>query len=161
MMSPTFANPETVAALEASLPRWADTPFVQGAAVAGVGVDCIHFVREVYRDCGVDVAPASEIPRYNIAGGIFSDRSAVLGWFLETPIARERLKRMPDDTPPMAGDIAVLRQFRSAHHIGIISPCGGRVWHSAPGAGVVSMPVDIVRRYAKAVTLFRHHTPAP
>jgi cell wall-associated NlpC family hydrolase len=157
MMKPTFTNPELVDRLELSIGRWAGTPFIQGAAVPEVGVDCVHFVREVYRDCGIDVAPAGDIPRYKLATGIFSDRSAVLAWLLDNPVARIHLKMMPPDAEVMPGDIAVLRQYRSAHHVGIVSPCGERVWHAAPGAGVISIPLDMARRYSKHVTIFRHH----
>jgi len=155
----TFADATRRLALGVSLARWTGTPFLQGAAQVGVGIDCVRFVREVYRDCGIDVGPAEEIPRYNLAYGIHSEHSALLGWLLGNDAARARLARLDEDAEPMPGDIAVVRMHKAAHHIGVVAPDVRRIAHVDLCGGVTQVDVEQLRRHARSITLFRHFTP--
>lgn len=154
-MTPYFQIPEHEQLLADSLIRWEGTPFRQHAAEAGIGVDCVRFVREVYRECGVDVGPAENIPHYSLAWGVHQDQSQVLGWLLECPDARARLGRIDIDDPWMPGDLIAVRRSQSAHHLGIVGPGSVDVWHVDIPAGVSRIAAAAVRAHLKVVSIFR------
>lgn len=116
-MDPYFADPANHALLWPAIASWAGTPFMQGKCRRGVGVDCVRFVREVYRDCGVDVSALDDLPPYSMSHGIQQERSMLLDWLHGNTEARERLKHV--DNCPLDGDVLVIRRARSAHHVGI------------------------------------------
>jgi len=129
-----FEDQSHVNLLQPALERWAGTPFMQGQATPGLGVDCVRFVREVYRDCGVDVDPVEKIPRYSMAWGHLGDHSQILGWMHEDPAARERIVRVDREEAVVPGDLVVFLRATHHHHLGIIDTIA-RVWHvSYPGA---------------------------
>lgn len=158
MSAPFFSTSEREALLEASLQRWQGTPFRQHFATPGIGVDCVRFVREVYRECGIDVSPAEEIPRYSLSWGIHQDQSQVLAWLMECPDARKRLGRVDVDDPWMAGDLIVVRLNRCAHHLGIAGPQALEIWHVDIPAGVSRIATTAVRMNLRVVSVFRLRT---
>lgn len=132
-----FENPEHVVMLSAALQRWEGTRFIQGHAVAGVGVDCVHFVREVLRDCGVDVAPAEQIPAYSLRWGHHGDSSHLLGWLRGNAQARSRLESLDVASSPLPGDLVLLRRTRLHHHLGILDAAEPpTIWHVDYPGGV-------------------------
>jgi cell wall-associated NlpC family hydrolase len=155
-VSAIFADQTRIDAMAVSLARWRNTPFVQHAAQPGVGVDCVHFVREVYRDCGIDVSAADEIPRYALGWGVHSEHSRLLGWLLESPEARGRLRHLPPSAPVIPGDLVAIRHSQSVHHIGVIGPeIPPRLWHVAIPAGVTSLDWAGARAALKIVVILR------
>lgn len=144
--------------LRESLQRWHLTPFAQGRAAAGVGVDCVRFVREVYRECGVDVACAAEIPCYSLSWGVHQEGSQVLAWLLENPQARRRLARIDPEDPMMPGDLVAVRSTRalkSVHHAGIVGSEGETMWHVDIPAGVQVLQWWAIRQHVRIAALFR------
>lgn len=150
-----FDTPEIETTLAASLRKWEGTPFRQHCAQPGIGVDCVRFVREVYRDCGIDVTSAEDIPRYSLAWGIHQAESQVLAWLLECPEARAKLGRVDVDDPWMAGDLLAVRRSQSVHHIGIVGPGAVEVWHVDIPSGVSRIAATAVREHLKVVSVFR------
>lgn len=155
MSAPFFDTPEREVLLAESLRRWDGTPFRQHHAEVGIGVDCVRFVREVYRECGVDVGPAEDIPRYSLAWGIHQDQSQVLAWLLDCPEARATLRRVDVDDPWMAGDLIAVRRSQSVHHIGIVGPGANEVWHVDIPSGVSRIAAPAVREHLKVVSVLR------
>lgn len=132
-----FDDARKVGLLKLSLEKWAGTPFAQGCAIVGAGVDCVCLVREVLRDCGVDVSPAEEIPAYSLAWGVHHRHSPLLGWLHESVDVRRVLRRIDPDAPWMPGDIAAVRVSLGAHHMVIAgAEAEPRIWH-VPVPGVV------------------------
>lgn len=156
-MNWAFDDPVRLAALTVSIQRWSATPFCQHQCVAGAGVDCVGLVRAVWRDCGIDVAPAAQIPRYGLAAGVHQPYSALLDWLRSDPAARERLRWVDPDGQAMAGDIVVIRRAASAHHVGLLGPEDHpRLWHAAPGIGVCSIDWPACRANLKIAAIIRH-----
>jgi hypothetical protein len=143
MMRQAFFNEARIPLLRQALRRWDQTPFRQHCAIAGVGVDCVRFVREVYRECGVDVGSAEDIPRYSLSWGVHQEQSQVLAWLLECPQARERISRIDVEDPRMGGDIVAIQRMRSVHHIGIIDPDLQHFWHVDIPCGVQRLPLAL------------------
>lgn len=119
--------------LAAAVSRWVGTRFLQGAASPGVGVDCVRFVREVYRDCGVDVSALDTLPAYSLGWGVQQERSQILEW-LHATADRRALRLMDPTDEPLDGDLLLLRRARCAHHLGL--RCRGLIWHVGLHAGV-------------------------
>jgi cell wall-associated NlpC family hydrolase len=155
MSTPFFDTPEREDLLAASLRKWEGTPFRQHAAVPKVGVDCVRFAREVYRECGVDVGPAEDIPRYSLAWGIHQDQSQVLAWLLTCQEARAMLGRVDVDDPWMAGDLIAVRRSQSVHHVGIAGPGANEIWHVDIPSGVSRIAATAVREHLQVVSVFR------
>lgn len=133
-----FDDSTRVSQLAAALRRWEGTPFAQGCAECQVGVDCVSFVREVLRECGVDVSPAHTIPRYSLAWGIHQQHSQLLGWLHEAPAVRRSMMHIDRSEPMLAGDVIAVRVSAGVHHLCIIdADSPPRVWH-VPAPGCVS-----------------------
>jgi len=137
-----FDNPDAVARLQAELPRWRGTPFRWGMAVRGYGVDCWHFVAEVYRAAGVDTSSIDNHPRTgSINWGRFQRDSAILTFFHGNEQARQRLRRLePDETEVMPGDILAIRQGVSCNHLAIAASAK-IAWHVPRGGHVGQIAV--------------------
>lgn len=123
-MTPFFAPIERQKALQAAILRWQGTPFVQNAGECGVGVDCVRFVREVWREAGADVSEAEKIPSYELSWGRHQDKSQVLAWLHDNLAAREMLARVDyeEGREPLPGDLILVRprQALSCHHVGVV-----------------------------------------
>lgn len=107
------------AAIVAEAQSWVGTPFRHGAALKGVGVDCIHLVQAVFRAVGLTEA---EVPAYppdwhlNAGGGDLL-RAGLLAHC------------DPVDAPYQVGDILVYNFGRAPSHCGIYVG-DGRVVHA-------------------------------
>ena len=150
-----FENRGRLGELATSLARWDGTPFLQRHAKVGVGVDCVRFAREVYRECGVDVSAAEDIPNYGLGWGLQQEHSQLLAWIHECPGARARFARIDPDDPWMAGDLVILRRGLSAHHLGIIGPGELDLWHVDIPDGVVRVDLQGAREHFKPVSIRR------
>jgi len=117
MMNPLFEDPEKQELLRSALDGWRGTPFRSGLCQRGIGADCYHVIIGIYEDCGYDLAEA-KTTRGSLHHGKFHASSPILDWLGSDEIAKQHI-RVVDDTPPLPGDIIVLRQGRSAHHVGI------------------------------------------
>lgn len=158
-MSDFFDSPEASLKLRQSLESWRGVPFLQYGASRETGVDCVRFIREVFRDCGVDVGAAAEIPRYSLAWGVHSEHSQLIGWLLRNPEARERLRRVDRADEWKAGDLLAIRRGQCAHHAGVVDPGLATVWHVDYPAGVVERSRHILQRDCRIVSIFRLRAP--
>jgi cell wall-associated NlpC family hydrolase len=161
---PYFADTARASALTAALESWRGTPFVQGHAKRGVGVDCVHLVREVYRAAGVDVSPAERIPAYHLQAGRLDTHSALLAWFRHDADVRQALRPIFADTPPIIGDLWAVRSARSAHHLGVVASrpvCGGRTewvfWHAPLEGTVCTVPLEQIAACARVAARWRYY----
>lgn len=156
-----FGNAINQSGLLAALKRWEGTPFIQGQSAPGVGVDCIHFVREVYRDCGVDVS-AANIPRYSLAWGIHQSQSQIIDWLLAEPAARRRFAVLDPLDDWLAGDLIAIQLSSAAHHVAIVSPDLNDLWHVVVPGGVTRAAAKVMRTHKlKALFRLRHELPCP
>lgn len=116
MNVPFFRTAERRLELHTRLAEWIGTPFHLGAAVRGLGVDCVHFVAEVLRECGQ--LDRYNFPAYSLDGGAHLKASAVLSWL----VADGRFGRVEPGLH-MAGDVLVFRIENAGveHHVGIYS----------------------------------------
>lgn len=163
MNEPFFSDPARAAALVEALGAWEGTPFVQGHAVRGAGVDCVRLVREVYRAAGADVALAERIPSYSLNWGRLHAHSALLGWFREDAGVRRALRSLSADAPPMPGDLWAVRGARAAHHLGVLAPTGDRpecaFWHVPIHGTVHAVPLPQIAACAKVAARWRYCPP--
>ena len=158
-MSDFFDNPEACLKLRQSLESWRGVPFLQYGTSRETGVDCVRFIREVYRECGIDVGAAAEIPRYSLAWGLHREHSQLLGWLLHNGEARERFRRVDSAEAWMAGDLLAIRRGQCAHHAGVVDPGLATVWHVDYPAGVVERSREILLRDCRVVTVLRLRAP--
>lgn len=117
-----MTGPEVVALARA----WIGTPYVTGAAVRGVGADCIGLVRGVFAEV---TGREPERPP-----GWRRDWSADSALPLLAAAARNLTARPLAEAAP--GDVVVVRIGRGRlSHAGILTD-PGRMIHAAEGAGV-------------------------
>lgn len=151
-----YFTPDKHPQLQSALETWDGTPFAQGVAVLGVGVDCVRFVCEVYAACGVDISPVGEIPRYSLAWGTIHEDSRVLSWLLGDAQARRRLQPVDPEEPWLPGDLLGITRHRSCNHLGIVGPGNPQqIWHVAIPAGVVHEDEVNFRRSGCVRAVFR------
>jgi cell wall-associated NlpC family hydrolase len=99
-----------VARVLAEATSWLLTPWIHGAAIKGVGVDCARLLKAVYMGAGVvDDFPLDSYPA---------------DWMLHRD--EERFQAIvaahciPVEFPPLPGDLALWRYFRCFSHGGIV-----------------------------------------
>lgn len=121
-------------ALEAAY-AWIGTPYMLGAALRGVGADCVGLVRGVYADVtGQPIPPAPPWRQDWVA-----DRARPL-----VTAARKYLHPL-DSTEAAPGDVVVLRmQGGREAHAGILAP-DDHLIHAQEGVGVVLVPFTAFR----------------
>jgi hypothetical protein len=139
-----FDDPDQQAILAAACATRAGTPFREGMSSPGEGYDCAHFVRDVFRECGVDTSAFDACPQIALNAGRLSKSSLLLDWLREigrdrlTPFAREAIP------PLLCGDILAIRERLSCNHLALCESAEW-AWH-IPFGGVVSrVPVSLFR----------------
>lgn len=123
---PDLADPETVVA---SARAWIGTPYILGAALRGVGCDCVGLIRGVLADVAGGEIP--KIPGWRADWAEASGRPLFQA-------AGEYLLPAPHD--PRPGDVVAFRMGRREAHVGILA-LGGSVIHAAETVGVVEVPL--------------------
>jgi NlpC/P60 family putative phage cell wall peptidase len=138
-----FFRAEDRERLWAELESWLGTPFRHWCGVKGQGVDCIHFVVRVL-EATAGVGPL-RIPEYSRDWHRHQDASLLLDGI------RRQLPAAEVCGDPEDGDVLLFKFGRTASHSSIF--CGGRLWHSVTGAGVVavSWPDRMWRRRFRAM----------
>jgi len=132
-----FDNPERLAQLKAECESWQGTPFAQGIAGKGQGVDCIHFVIQIISACGIPTDKLGEVPRYSVLEGRHTVNTELLKWLKDSPLAKEHLRPVDE---LRAGDIAACRSRLGVSHLGLAASKRA-VWHADRQLGVCCMPV--------------------
>lgn len=135
---PTIAGAKTLTPFDAApdipaLARaWIGTPYVLGAALRGVGCDCVGLVRGVLSEATGAPLVAAPPWRQDWAAPALSP---LLG------AAQAHLHPAPAGTAPAPGDVVAFRgQGRVAHCGIVVAP--GRVVHAVEGRGVVEVTLD-------------------
>lgn len=147
-MVPFFLSGVAGSRLIAAAERWSNTPFAKRQAVCGKGVDCVHLIREVWRECGVDVLCAGELPDYSFHHGRFHENSQLLQWLEELRKKRNDFIRVDVEDPLLAGDMVLFRVHLSCHHAGVLLPNDDILHAEFPG-GVTRLPLREVKRRGK------------
>jgi len=106
-------TPERQALALVSVEKWRGTPHRDRMAVAGVGIDCIHFVAAVLTESGV--IPMFRFPGYNPSEGLHERSERIASGFARCLHAAEA-----DKTAPMFGDLAVFKTGRASGHCGFV-----------------------------------------
>lgn len=142
--------------LRSALARWQHTPFCEGVAVVGRGVDCVGLAREVYRSCGVDVSSVDRIPRYSLSYGIHHRHTPLLAWLHDDEQVRQQFRRMDAEAEPLGGDLWFARAAQGVHHVAMV---GGerrpRIWHVPVGGSVSGMDQAGFLRLCRVVVRLR------
>lgn len=111
--------------------RWIGTPYIQGAALRGVGCDCIGLIRGVYGEITGAAAPPAPAWR--------DDWARPGGRALITGAARYLMA--VDLRAARPGDVLVLRDGARLAHI-VILDGPAEILHAAEGLGVVKVSAD-------------------
>lgn len=136
--------PADPARVIAAARAWIGTPYVTGAALRGVGADCVGLLRGVYAE--VSGRPLPEVPPWR------PDWHGARGRPLVEAARRFLLEVPPRPIPGGAALIFRLAAAREAH-CGISAP-GGRVIHAAEGRGVLEVPLAAWADSVAFVALF-------
>jgi hypothetical protein len=127
-MKDHFENDANFLALELQLEEWRGTPFAQGEAIPGRGVDCVRFIEAVLVGCGA-IKPVP-MPPYTCRGG----GPEMLAAFLQvmaaipemTPIWSRSSGAPPP--PPARGRVLLVSSGKALHHLAILAE-PPTVWH--------------------------------
>lgn len=120
-------------AREAAL-LWQGTPHLDRMAKVGVGIDCIHFVREILiagEMCGTFTCPYY-LPRWGLGRGNNVLERLLLKCF--------HAEIVPFGEPILDGDVFIFAVGRQSNHCGIA--LDGKCWHSQARFVVSSIPID-------------------
>lgn len=130
---------DRVAALQAALDSWRDTPFRKRSLVKGPGggVDCAGFIGAAFHECGA-IPHAISVPPYEVNHAEHSDESLLRSWF-EREDVRRRVRRVDEDEPHVDGDIVFPIVGRTEHHVAI--RLGRLVYHIARPSGWCVMTI--------------------
>lgn len=117
-----FTGFDAAAALECA-ERWHGTPHRDRMAKVGVGIDCIHFVREVMIAGGI--SEPFDCPYYLPRWGVGRDNNVMERLLLrcfEAELVPYHMEPVQD------GDVLIFQVGRQSNHCGIV--IGGQCWHS-------------------------------
>lgn len=126
--SPIETPPFTARELDAmrqTVTLWKGTPHRDRMAKVGVGIDCVHFLREVFVAAGV--LPEFVFPFYATNWG-YGRSNNLMERMLVTACHAEVV------TTPQDGDVVVFRVGRQTNHCGVC--LDGLVWHAQFKRGV-------------------------
>jgi len=131
-------------AIRAEALSWCGTKFRHGAALKGIGVDCIHLVEAVFRAVGL--VPEGLLPTYPPDWHLHQREELLL----------EGLREHCDEVeaPFAVGDILVYRYGRAASHCGIYVG-DGQIIHAATRDQVRCDPVDSLSLRERFVAAYR------
>lgn len=123
---------------------WMGTPYHHHGAIKGVGVDCAHYLIEVYS--GTGAAPKCDPGAYPTDWHLHRSQEMFIEW-VEKSGGREIAQ-------PMPGDIALFKFGRTFSH-GAIMLTPTRLIHSLKDHGVVVNDItDVELARAKEVKFF-------
>lgn len=116
-MSERYFTKEKEVALRNEIESWVGTPFLHGASVKGVGVDCVHLVAELMKFAGV--VESYEFGYYPLDWSQHHDRSLLIENIEKT----QRFVRIAAEQPSRFGDVVMFQVGRCVHHCGVmVSP---------------------------------------
>ena len=113
---------------------WIGTPYVRGAAVRGLGCDCVGLARGVWADVTGAAAPPPA-PAWRPDWAVSWPR-------LLMELGRAHMLAL-DPPAAVAGDLVALRPSSRSRpaHVGILSDGGGFI-HASEAHGVVEVPLS-------------------
>jgi len=143
MESSSWTLPQRIAALDAA-DHWQGTPHRNRIAVHGVGIDCLHFVREIL--IASNKLPTFRFPFYAPAWGIGRTTNIVADMFALCCYC----DRLPPTSPVVFGDIAIFAVGHQSNHVGIVLD-DGFVWHVRANEVVRPEHIDDIRPHLEAL----------
>lgn len=142
-----FDDIERLVLLSDVVGEWMGTPFRRGSCAKGEGggVDCVHFVQEVYWDLNC-ISGRYPMPRYSIDWHHHKDHSLLME-FLEKHHGEDFEEVETDPSQLMLGDLLLFNPGgRCINHAGIVHKDG---WFShairpknGSQGGVIETPVE-------------------
>lgn len=138
--SPLETPPCTALELEAmrgTLAFWQGTPHRDRMAKVGVGIDCIHLVRECYVAAGL--IPEFRFPYYHPRMGLGRDNNVMERVFT----ACTEADAIDPELAPADGDVLIWRVGNQSNHCGIYFD--GMAWHVMAKARVRPDPFEPLR----------------
>ena len=109
-----FDDPARRVQMRAEAESWLGTPFRHRANVKGAGADCVHFIAEVMRTCGV--VNGYVFPPYSPDWPKHRTQSLVLGWLA----ASARFSLLPNGSSPLPGDVGCYKINKCVHHCALV-----------------------------------------
>lgn len=123
-----FDDPQRVDELRKILNEWLGTPFRHACGMKKLGVDCIHMVKGVMAEIGIE---SPSVPKYSKDWYMNSSKDILLEGLTKV----KRLELQEHGTTPQSGDIIIFRFGHIDSHIAIY--CDGELYHSVVGVGAI------------------------
>ena len=142
MRKPYFESKERQGKLEKAIDAWEGTPFHHYSSVLGVGVDCNHYVLNVYRLAGLDIKVT--FPIYSADRHLHVAQEVLLGY-----VEKVECLTMVDISNPMNGDLLLYKFGKATSHPAIYFD--GYICHSVIKIGVHKMNFK-EKKYLKRLT---------
>lgn len=124
--------------------RWNGTPHADRKSEIGVGISCIHLVKQIL--VAADIIPDVEIQTYNERDGLHNSSEQLSRAIYE----RLHVESVSIDAAQF-GDIAVFKNGQTSAHVAFVAP--PVIWHSLARYGVTSGSLKIWKH--KLATLYR------
>lgn len=124
-----FSSKEKQEALLKEMKKWKTTPFKHRTGVLKVGVDCFHFMINVYGAVGALKGDLKKIPYYGHDWALHTDNQRFYKWAKSRP----ELVQVPFKSI-MNGDLILYQFGRAASHCGIFFD--PNVYQVLSGSGV-------------------------
>jgi hypothetical protein len=118
------------------------TPFREGMSKPKAGYDCAHFVRDCFKEAGIDTSRFDACPRISLNAGRLSSTSLLIEWLHN--IGLSALTRFDGDQPVMCGDILCIKERLSCIHIAL-AVSDEWAWHVPANGSVCRIPVSRFR----------------
>lgn len=136
-------------ALRKVLLSWEGTPYAAGQAVKGVGVDCVRFVCEVFKELeGLESIPLVSIP----ADVSLHSREGAMAAFHQIMAAYQPSRKVTSIQP---GDVLVVGPANGGPGHAMIVGCSPNVLYHAAPSGVARTGIGFVEGHQKVYGIYR------
>lgn len=140
-MIPTWYNtPTRISFLGDAARRWLRTPFRENSAVRGTGggVACHNLAASLYFETGC--MACFDVPRGRVRDFLKTGAGEAIVDYLDAHLTG-RFAAVKDE-PPLPGDLIVMREGRTAKHVGVVLAGGYFVHVLRPLGGVLLSRLD-------------------
>lgn len=115
---------------------------------------CKEFAAEAYQLAGLDVSILTDAPRHSLTYGRFHSDSPLLQFIQDTPEMRDHLRPIDKDDPMEVGDLIVISDGASAHHVGV-AYSDKLVYHLPRGSRVTAVSRRMLGEVNAIKAIFR------
>jgi hypothetical protein len=140
MIATWYNSPGRIAALTAAAARWVGTPFRENSAVCGKGggVSCHNLAAVLYFETGC--MSCFDVPRGRVRDFLHKGAGDAIIGYLDAHL-EGRFQAVPVTEPTLPGDMVVMREGKTAKHVGVVI-AGGAFVHVLLFRGVMISRLD-------------------